>query len=138
SYKVQKDRVCKAIAVLLVLLCCTGRHSLYAQDCTANAGGNAIVCGSATTLTGSVGGSTGPGTPLWSFVSGPVTPVIATPTALVTNVTGMTSDGNYVFQLSQPCATGTAISIVTITAHPRPAGFTAGPDVTSVCATTGS
>ncbi|MBL7712141.1 MAG: T9SS type A sorting domain-containing protein [Chitinophagaceae bacterium] len=123
---------------VLLFLFCTPTCSVYAQDCTANAGGNAIVCGSSTTLTGSVGGSTAAAAPAWSFVSGPVTPVIGSPSSLTTAVSGMTADGNYIFQLSQPCATGTAISTVTITAHPRPASFTAGPDITSVCATTGA
>ncbi len=50
----------------------------------------------------------------------------------------MTVDGNYVFQLSRTCGVGTATSTVTITAHPRPASFTAGPDITNVCATVGA
>ena len=124
--------------LILLLLFCIPISPVYAQDCTANAGGNAIVCGSATTLTGSVGGVTGFTAPSWTFVSGPVTPVIASPSTLTTAVSGMTADGNYVFQLSQACSTGTAHSTVTITAHPRPASFTAGPDITSVCATTGT
>jgi hypothetical protein len=108
-----------------------------AQDCAANAGGNVIVCGSATTLTGGVSGSTGAAAS-WTFVSGPATPTIVSPNSLTTNVTGMTANGNYIFQLSQPCNTGTAQSQVTITAHPRPAAFTAGPDITGICATTGA
>ncbi len=109
-----------------------------AQNCTANAGGNLVTCGSTTTLTGTVSGTLGAGSPVWSFVSGPVTPVIVSPNLLTTNVTGMNTDGNYVFQLSQPCGTGVAVSQVTITAHPRPASFTAGPDKTGICATTGT
>jgi hypothetical protein len=109
-----------------------------AQNCSINAGGNATACGSSTTLTGTESGTTGAGTPTWTFVSGPVVPTIASPNSLVTNVTGMTLDGNYVFRLSRNCGTGIANSTVTITAHPRPASFTAGPDITSVCATTGS
>jgi len=50
----------------------------------------------------------------------------------------MTVDGDYVFSLSQPCGSGTATSQVTITAHPRPASFTAGPDITNICATVGT
>lgn len=109
-----------------------------AQNCTANAGGNVTVCGSATTLTGSVSGTVGAGNPTWTFVSGPVTPVIVSPNTLVTNVTGMNLYGNYVFQLSQACGTGTATSQVTIAARPRPADFTAGPDKTGICATVGT
>lgn len=112
--------------------------AVNAQNCTANAGGNIILCGSSTTLNGSVSGTLGAGNPTWSFISGPVTPVIASPNSLVTNVTGMTTDGNYVFQLSQPCGTGNAVSQVTITAHNRPAAFTAGPDKTGICATVGT
>lgn len=129
---------CSRSFLILLLLFCTPIVPVYAQDCTANAGGNAVVCGSATTLTGSVGGITGFTAPSWTFVSGPVTPTIASPSTLSTAVSGMTADGNYVFQLSQACSTGTANSTVTITAHPRPASFTAGPDITSVCATTGT
>lgn len=109
-----------------------------AQDCAANAGGNAIVCGSTATLTGGVTGTIGAAPATWTFISGPATPTIVSPNSLTTNVTGMTADGNYLFQLSQPCNTGTAQSQVTITAHPRPAGFTAGPDITGICATTGT
>ncbi|WP_118973256.1 T9SS type A sorting domain-containing protein [Taibaiella koreensis] len=117
----------------------SGAGIALAQDCTANAGGNAIVCGSTTTLTGGVSGTVGVGGgPSWSFVSGPVTPVIVSPGSLTTNVTGMTADGDYVFQLMQPCSTGVAQSQVTITAHPRPASFTAGPDKTGICATVGT
>jgi hypothetical protein len=122
----------------LFLLCCMHTYLADAQDCTANAGGNAIVCGSGTTLTGSVGGITGFSSPAWTFISGPAIPAITSPAALTTTVTGMTADGNYVFQLSQACSTGTAASTVTITAHPRPASFTAGADITTVCAATGT
>ncbi len=124
-------------ALLTAIGMLLGAGIALAQDCTANAGGNAIVCSSSTTLTGGVSGAVGAGNPSWTFVSGPVVPVIVTPNALTTTVTGMTADGNYVFQLSHPCVTGTAQSQVTITAHPRPASFTAGPDKTGICATTG-
>lgn len=131
-------RIKQGRGYILLLMLLLYAPMASAQDCTANAGGNAVVCGSSTTLTGSVGGSVSAAAPSWSFVSGPLTPVISSPASLSTAVSGMTADGNYVFQLSQACATGTAISTVTITAHPRPASFTAGPDITSVCATTGS
>lgn len=124
--------------VFALSLICGVQISTYAQNCTVNAGGNSIICGSATTLTGGVSGTVGAGNPTWTFISGPVVPTIATPNALTTNVSGMVNDGNYVFQLSQPCGSGTATSQVTITAHPRPASFTAGPDITTVCATTGT
>lgn len=124
------------ILCLAAMLACS--HSSVAQSCTVNAGGNATVCGSSATLTGAATGTVSAASPTWIFVSGPTTPVIVSPNSLITNVTGMTSDGNYVFSLSQPCVTGTATSSVTITAHARPASFTAGPDVTNICATTGT
>ncbi|GEM_PF-717535 len=124
-----------AICALVFL----GTYGTYAQNCTANAGGNATVCGSTTTLVGSVSGTLGTlNTPLWTFISGPVTPTIVSPDNLTTNITGMTADGNYTFRLTRNCGTGIATSDVTITAHPRPATFTAGPDVTNICATTGT
>ncbi len=111
----------------------------YSQNCTVNAGGNVVVCGTTTTLTGTVTGIVGAGTPLWTFVSGPgPVPVIVTPTALVTNVTGMSNDGVYTFQLARNCGTGISTDQVSITAHPSPPGFTAGPDITGICATVGS
>ncbi|MGN6492275.1 MAG: T9SS type A sorting domain-containing protein [Agriterribacter sp.] len=128
----------KILRGLVLLIFGLNISTLYAQNCTANAGGNATVCGSATTLTGTVSGTLGAGTPTWSFISGPVTPVIVTPNSLTTDITGMTADGDYVFQLSRNCGTGVATSTVTITAHPRPASFTAGPDITNVCATVGT
>lgn len=128
----------KITLVPLLLLLIFSASTSQAQNCTINAGGNATVCGSSTTLTGTESGTTGAGTPVWTFVSGPVVPIIATPNALVTNITGMTADGSYVFKLSRNCGTGIATSNVTITAHPRPVGFTAGPDITNVCATTGT
>lgn len=129
--------ILKLVLALSLMICCVKFNS-YAQNCTVNAGGNSIICGSATTLTGGVSGTVGAGNPTWTFISGPVVPTIATPNALTTNVSGMVNDGNYVFQLSHPCGSGTATSQVTITAHPRPASFTAGPDITTVCATTGT
>lgn len=121
-------------SMFMVLL---SSYQSYAQNCTANAGGNVTVCGSATTLTGTVSGTLGAGNPAWTFISGPVTPVIVSPNTLITDVTGMNIYGDYVFRLSRPCGSGTAVSQVTITAHPRPAGFTAGPDKTGICATAG-
>lgn len=124
------------LCALMLLLCA---HTGRAQSCTANAGGNATVCGSTTTLTGAVSGTLGTlNSPLWTFVSGPATPTIVSPNSLTTNVTGMTADGAYTFRLTRNCSSGTAISDVVITAHPRPASFTAGPDITNVCATTGT
>lgn len=128
----------KTFSALLLICFSLFVSSSLAQNCSVNAGGNATVCSSSTTLTGTESGTTGAGTPSWTFISGPVVPTIVSPNTLVTNITGMTVDGNYVFRLSRNCGTGTAVSTVTITAHPRPASFTAGPDVTNVCATVGT
>lgn len=123
---------------LLIYFSLLVSSSLAQTNCSVNAGGNATVCSSSTTLTGTESGTTGPGTPTWTFVSGPVVPVIVSPNSLITNITGMTADGNYVFQLSRNCGIGSVNSTVTITAHPRPVSFTAGPDITNVCATVGA
>lgn len=136
--RVKSIKTSAQVFVVLLAISYLQAFTVNAQTCTANAGGNAIVCGSGTTLVGTVSGSIGSGSPAWTFISGPVTPVITTPASLTTTVTGMTADGDYVFQLSRSCSSGTAISTVTITAHPRPASFTAGPDITTVCATTGT
>lgn len=133
-----KKNVCRLIFASLLI--CSGMKAgaQMVGNCTVNAGGNAIVCGSFTTLTGTVGGNVAAAAPLWTFISGPVTPVIVSPNSLVTDVTGMTVDGDYRFQLRQTCAIGFNTSQVVITAHARPASFTAGPDITDVCAATGT
>lgn len=123
---------------ILTLFLFAGSTTVSGQNCTANAGGAQVICGSSATLKGSVGGSTGTGGATWTFISGPDTPVIDNPSSLETNVSGMTKDGRYTFQLSYPCAQGTSTSTVVITAHPRPATFTAGSDVINSCATVGS
>ncbi|WP_312994687.1 hypothetical protein [Chryseobacterium flavum] len=117
-----------------------GNMMIPAQNCNINAGANAVICGTSTNLSGSPGGSTS-GNPLWTLVSKPSgapDPVIATPTGYNTNVTGMTYPGNYVFQITQNCTTGTATSKVTITAPGDVSAFTAGPDITNVSAITGT
>jgi hypothetical protein len=58
------------------------------------AGGFQSLCGSSTTLTGSVDSI---GTGLWSFVNGPNTPTIVSPTTETTAITGLTN-GNYRFR----------------------------------------
>ncbi len=130
----------KYSSYILVFLFLAVFSNTYGQapDCSINAGGNAIICGSSTTLTGSASGAVGLGDPTWTFVSGPVVPTIVSPTSMTTDVTGMTVDGDYVFKISHACVTGIAESEVIITAHPRPADFTAGADVTDVLATVGT
>ncbi|WP_345028842.1 hypothetical protein [Ravibacter arvi] len=131
-------RLAAGVFLVAVFLTLWTSPFLYAQDCNVNAGGNALVCGSTTTLVGGIENNAGSGTPTWTFISGPVTPTIVSPNEFTTNVTGMTVDGAYVFQLSHACGTGTATNQVTITARARPASFTAGPDVTGICATVGT
>lgn len=132
-----KKKYTHTLTIILLLFFTIGTNA-QVTNCTVNAGGNATVCGSSTTLTGSTSGNVFADPPTWTFVSGPVTPVIASPNAMTTNVTGMTADGNYTFQISQRCETGTATSLVVITAHPRPATFTTGPDILNICATVGT
>ncbi len=71
------------------------------------------------TLDGS--GSTGVITSYsWSFISGPVTPTITTPTTVTTTVTGLIMQGTYVFQLSLNAGAGLSQVIVNV----LPAGTT--------------
>ncbi len=96
-----------------------------AQNCTVNAGVLQQVCASTATLSGNTNGVT-VGNPTWTFVSGPATPVIASPNTLSTPVTGMTVSGDYVFQIAQPCQFGgTATQTVTVTVYLEPV-YTAG------------
>ncbi|MFD2920691.1 T9SS type A sorting domain-containing protein [Terrimonas rubra] len=134
----KKNFILSVTVVILLVFFGPSVNGQVIGNCTANAGGNAVVCGSSTTLTGSASGNVGAFPPTWTFITGPVTPVIASPNTFTTNVTGMTAEGSYTFRLAQRCGTGTATSQVVITAHPRPASFTAGPDILNVCATTGS
>lgn len=124
--------------LLFLILFFTGNLLLYSQ-CTVNAGGNATICGTSYTLQGTAGtGVTG--TPTWTLVSKPAgapDPVINTPNSYTPNVTGMTSPGNYVFQISQSCTSGSAFSQVTILAPGAVTTFTAGPDITNITAATG-
>ena len=83
---------------------------------TANAGSNQTVTlpASSATLNGS--GSTGVITSYtWTQVSGPNTPVISTPTAATTTVTGLIQ-GTYIFQLS--VNSGVSVSQTTINVVP--------------------
>ncbi|MCI3938811.1 LamG domain-containing protein [Chryseobacterium aahli] len=126
--------------LILFLLLFLGNVILYAQ-CNVNAGGNQTICGTTYTLQGTSSGSTS-GTPTWSIVSKPSgapDPVFSNANSLTPTVTGMTSPGNYVFQIAQNCSpSGSATSQVTITAPGANTGFTAGPDITNVNATIGS
>ena len=130
----------KKQTVFFFILLIIGNMMISAQSCNINAGANAVICGTSANLSGSPGGST-VGNPLWTLVSKPSgaqDPVIVTPSGYNTNVTGMTSPGNYVFQIAQNCTTGTATSQVTITAPGDVSSFTAGPDITNISANTGT
>ncbi|MPS63459.1 hypothetical protein [Chryseobacterium sp.] len=126
--------------LFLIVLLFLGNMIIYAQ-CSVNAGGNATICGTSYTLQGTSSGSTS-GTPVWTIVSKPSgapDPVFSNVNSLTPNVTGMTSPGNYVFQVAQNCSpSGTVTSQVTITAPGDVSTFTAGPDITNVNATTGT
>jgi len=122
----------------LFLLLFLGNMIIYGQ-CSVNAGGNVTICGTSYTLQGSSG--TTSGTPTWTLVSKPSgapDPVITGVNTLTPTVTGMTSPGNYVFKVEKDCGpSGSANSQVTITAPGAITGFTAGPDITNIPASTG-
>ena len=127
--------------ILFFLFLIVGSAMISAQNCTVNAGGNTTICGISYTLQGSANNSTS-GNPTWTLVSKPSgapDPVISNVNSYTPNVTGMTSPGNYVFQIAQNCSpAGSATSQVTITAPGDVSTFTAGPDITNVNATTGT
>lgn len=125
-------------SLLLTILFFTGNILAYSQ-CIANAGGNVTICGTSYTLQGSAGtGSTG--NPSWALITKPPgspDPVITGVNTYTPNVTGMTYPGNYVFQITQPCASTSSTSQVTVSAPGDVSTFTAGPDITGIPATTG-
>lgn len=131
-------QIMKNQKLLFILLLFWGNMILYAQ-CSVNAGGNATICGTSYTLQGSSANTSG--NPVWTLVSKPSgapDPVISNINSLTPAVTGMTYPGNYVFQVLQNCSpSGTVNSQVTITAPGATTGFTAGPDITGIPATTG-
>lgn len=105
----------------------------HGQSCTVNSGISVSTCGTTATLTGNVNGNTA-GSPVWNFVSGPITPVIASPGSLTTNVSGMTQPGNYVFRITQVCQLGgTVYQDVTVTTNPEPPGFAITNPAIMVC-----
>lgn len=119
-----KNLILRTLLVLTVLI---QGQALLAQNCSINAGVTQNVCSTTATLTGNRANSFS-GNPTWSFISGPVTPVIVSPTSLTTNITGMSTPGAYVFRISQKCTDGsTVFNDVTINAYPNP-GTNAGPD----------
>ena len=87
---------------------------------TANAGSNQTITLPASSVTLNGGGSTGTITSYtWSQISGPGTPVITTPAAVSTTVTGLVQ-GTYVFQLSVNGGISTSQVTITVNAAPPP------------------
>jgi Domain of unknown function (DUF4082)/Bacterial Ig-like domain/Bacterial Ig domain/Secretion system C-terminal sorting domain len=85
---------------------------------TANAGNNQTITLPVSTVTLNGTGSTGTITSYaWTKISGPNTPVITTPAAATTTVTGLIQ-GTYVFQLA--INGGTSLSQVTVVVNPVP------------------
>ena len=104
---------------------------------TANAGPNQTICATSGSVT-MAGNVAAVGTGTWTYVSGPVTGTITTPSSPTTTITGLTTAGTYVYQWSianAPCASST--STVTITVNAAPTTANAGPNQT-ICATSGS
>jgi hypothetical protein len=67
---------------------------------TANAGIDQTITTSSTGLTGAATNASGTtATYVWTFISGPVTPTITNSTTLTPTVSGMTTAGDYIFQL---------------------------------------
>lgn len=111
----------------------------YGQ-CTVNAGGNAVTCGTEYTLKGAIDDSA---TNInWAVVSKPSganDPVISGINTLVPKVTGMDKPGDYKFRLSAVCGEGKIISSeVVITSTGDVSIFSAGTDITTIPATVGT
>ncbi|WP_250631141.1 PKD domain-containing protein [Rhodoflexus caldus] len=94
----------------------------------ANAGADANICAATYTMAANAvpAGATGQ----WIFVSGPVTPVITTPSSPTTGITGMNAAGEYVFRWR--LSNGACVSESTVTI--RRAIVDAGPDI-NICGT---
>ncbi len=94
----------------------------------ASAGADANICAATYTMAANAvpAGATGQ----WTFVSGPVTPNITTPSSPTTGITGINAPGEYVFRWR--LSNGTCISESTVTL--RRAIVDAGPDV-NICGT---
>jgi hypothetical protein len=115
-----------ALAVCLLFL---SNSSLFAQNCSLNAGVDQVLCNSQiVTLTATTAGSLN-ATPnyQWSLVSG--SPVnITSPGLLSTTLTGV-NPGTYIVQFSGVCADGvTAYDSISVQVLPNPAQPIAGPD----------
>lgn len=83
-----------------------------ANPTTANAGPDQSSCLTTRTLAGN---TITVGTGAWSFVSGPVTPVITTPSSPTSTVTGLTATGTYVLKWTSTngsCTTNDNVNLV--------------------------
>lgn len=90
----------------------------------ANAGPNQNITTTSTTLNGS--GSTNSSVYLWTFISGPNTPTIVSPTTVTTSVTGLIT-GTYIFKLAVNGGTvSPQISQVSIIVNATPVQANAG------------
>lgn len=128
--------------LLLIIFFFTGGLLISSQTCSVNAGANRTICGTNTTLTATSGGTISTSTlPTWTIVdkpAGAADPTFGNANAYSTTVNGMNTPGNYTFRITQPCTTNPdAFSDITITSPGTNAGFTAGPDITTIPATTG-
>ncbi|MDP4251922.1 MAG: DUF4082 domain-containing protein [Bacteroidota bacterium] len=98
----------------------------------ANAGPNQTISLPASSTTLSAAGSTGViSSYIWTFVSGPNSPVIATPNAVSTSVTGLIQ-GTYLFNLSLNDGVSAAQVTVTVSAFTTATIFTTQTPVTPV------
>ncbi len=92
----------------------------------ANAGSNQSITLPASSVTLNGNGSTGTITSYsWTYVSGPFTPTITTPTAMSTTITGLV-EGLYVFQLSVNGGASTSQVTITVNAAAPPGVADAG------------
>src|ERR1700722_12716312 len=115
--------------VLAACLLLLSSSSVFAQNCSLNAGVDQVVCnGQPLTLTSTTAGSLN-ATPnyKWRLVSGP--PItITSPGSLATTLTGV-NPGSYIIQFSGVCADGvTAYDSISVQVLPVPAQPIAGPD----------
>lgn len=116
---------------VVFLFCMSGlfSSSLFAQNCTVNAGVDQLLCSSQPVTLTAVSAGTLSASPnyQWSLISGPAA-TIATPNSLTTTVTGI-NPGTYVFRFSAVCQDGvTAVDSVIVRVIPDPAQPLAGAD----------
>lgn len=105
--------------------------TVNAPPTTANAGVDQSICSTTATMAGNTPTS---GTGAWTFVSGPVTPVITTPGSATSSITGLTVSGTYIFTWTisnSPCAASSDNVSIVVTAPPTAAATSNSP----VCTT---